>query len=121
MRPECLRETGEEASGGSRRLPCVFAGDGAESEGGCRSRQLATVASVAELPPLSRPKRPRKDLQELRKDLQEFASPLFQSPYDWIVLIIVAAFVSSSDSQIYRGVLVSDASYSSVHLFSIFG
>ena len=100
MRPECLRETGEEASGGSRRLPCVFAGDGAESEGGCRSRQLATVASVAELPPLSRPKRPRKDLQELRKDLQEFrkdfqefASSLFQSPYVWIVLIIVAAFV----------------------------
>ena len=95
-----MRETGEEPPAADGRLPCVFAGDGAESEGGCRSRQLATVASVAELPPLSRPKRPRKDLQELRKDLQEFrkdlqefASSLFQSPYVWIVLIIVAAFV----------------------------
>ena len=62
------------------------------------SRQLATVASVAELPPLS------LSQNAPAKTSKSFHPLLFKSPYDWIVLIIVAGFVTSSSCQIYRGV-----------------
>ena len=78
------------------------------------SRQLATVASVAELPPLglsqNAPAKPSKSFHPL----------LFKSPYDWIVLFIVDLCPAPVVRYI-GGFLVSEGSYSStlVYLFNI--